>query len=158
MSRPVTPVDPSLWVDAAPFAAHLLHLSASSGVPWAMVAAHAHVPLRAAERLVGVPGTRRLRKLPRALAQRLLAIDPVELSRLRSVWVAAGPASNRVAELVARGVPVTRVARVLVCSPDLVARLADGTPASVPADIALRARVAAETADRALLRRATRAA
>ena len=82
MSRPVTPVDPSLWVDAAPFAAHLLHLSASSGVPWAMVAAHAHVPLRAAERLVGVPGTRRLRKLPRALAQRLLAIDPVELAVL----------------------------------------------------------------------------
>lgn len=151
-------VDPSCWVDAAPFAAHLAHLCSTTGLPWAVVATHAGLSLRTAERLLARDRPNRLRRLPRPLAQRLLSVEPRELLRLRVTWVVADACSRRVAELIGRGVPLPHLARQLGCTTDLVARLADGSPATVTAEVALRARVACETADRASLHSAVRAA
>ncbi len=151
-----TAIDPTAWVDAAPFAAHLTHLASSTGLPWPVVAAYAGVSQRTAARLV--LRRCRLRRIPRLTAQQIIAVRPSELAILRSRWVDAQPSCRRVADLVARGVPLALLARQLGCSPDLVARLADGSPASIPAEVALRARVASETVDRASYARVLRAA
>lgn len=158
MPSPLTRFDPDAWVDAAPFAAHLTHLCDVSGLPWQVAATHAGLPLRTAERLVSGRRGPRLRRLPRSLAQRLLAVEPADLLALGRLWVAAEPTCARVADLVARGVPLRRLAQQLACSVDLVARLADGSPATVSAEVAVRARVACETNDRESLRRVLQAA
>lgn len=158
MPARTTTIDPTTWVDAAPFAAHLGHLCSTTGLPWPVVAAYAGLPLRTAERLVPWTPARRLRRLPRSLAQQVFAVTPEELLRLRGVWVSAEACARRVAELVGRGVPMGRIADQLGCSTDLVARLADGAPATVSAELALRAKVACETADRASLQRVAAAA
>lgn len=156
--RRITPVDPTAWVDAAPFAAHLAHLSNSTGLPWPVVAAHAGVPLRTAERLMAGRRRSRLRRIPRATAQQLFGVEPESLARLGLSAVAADASCRRVAALLGRGVPLLQLARQLGCSADLVARMADGSPATVSAEVALRVRVACETADRACLHRAADAA
>lgn len=158
MSIPLIPFDPDAWVDAAPFAAHLAHLSDATGLPWQVAAAHAGLPQRTAERLLSGRRGLRLRRLPRRLAQRLLAIEPTDLLALGRLRVAAEPTIRRVAELVARGVPLHRLAEQLACTPDVVARLADGSPATVSAEVALRAKAAYETNDRESLRRVLHAA
>ena len=93
MSVPVRTIDPSAWVDAAPFAAHLERLCADADLPWPVVATCAGVSLRTAWRLVG-PGPR-LRRIPRATAQQLWALGPEDLDRLRRTWVWAGPTCRR---------------------------------------------------------------
>lgn len=148
MPAPTIPIDRDSWVDAAPFAAHLAHLCATTGLPWPVVATYAGVSLRAAARLVGGRRGHRLRRLPRPLAQQLLAVTPAQLTGLRRARVPAESSIRRVAHLVGRGVPLPHLARQLGCTTDLVARLADGTPATVTAEVALRARIASETADR----------
>ncbi|HHU39486.1 MAG TPA: hypothetical protein GXZ45_09440 [Propionibacterium sp.] len=153
-----TSIDPTTWVDGAPFAAHLVHLCSTTGLPWSLVAAYAGVPLRTAERLLAPSRRSRLRRLPRSVAQRLIAVTPEELRRLRTSRVPAESCSRRVGHLLGRGVPLAHLARELGCSPDLIARLADGSPATVTAEVALRARVACETADRASLQQALHAA
>lgn len=158
MTTPIIRFDPTAWVDDAPFAAHLAHLSATTGLPWTVVATYAGVPLRAAHRMMAGRRGPRLHRLPHAMARRLLEVSSDELLRLRSTWVAADACHRRVGELVGSGVAVEHLAHLLGCTPDLVARLADGSPTTVTAELALRARVACETADRALFRRALHAA
>lgn len=158
MTTPTTPIDATAWVDAAPFAAHLAYLSATTGVPWPVVAAYAGLSLRSAERLMSSAGAARLRRIPRTSAHQLMAVEPHHLASLRATWVNAEPTVRRVALLVGSGAPITQLAGQLGCRPDLVARLADGEAATVTADIALRARIACETADRERLQRALHAA
>ncbi len=148
MTRIVRIIDPAAWVDAAPFAAHLERLCAGTGLPWQVVAAYAGVSQRAAARLVGVRPRPRLRRIPRTVAQQLWSVTPEELQRLRTTWVAASPTCARVADLVGLGVPLAELADRLACTQALVAALADGTPATVPAVTALRALVAVEAANR----------
>lgn len=156
--RRTTPVDPTAWVDAAPFAAHLAHLCDTTGLPWPVVAVYAGVSLRTAQRLMTGRRGPRLRRVPRSTARQILDVQPEDLARLRTDTVTAEGSSRRVAELLGRGVPLHHLALQLRCSPDLVARLADGSPTTVTAEVALRARVACETADRASLHRAVHAA
>ena len=156
--RRTTPVDPTAWVDAAPFAAHLTHLCDTTDLPWAVVATYAGVPLRTAERLVAGRRGSRLRRIPRTTAQRLIAVQSEELRQLRQCTVVAEACCRRVADLLGRGVSLQHLAHQLGCTPETVARLVDGSPALVSAEIALRARVACETADRASLHRALHAA
>lgn len=163
MSRPVPTIDPTAWVGAAPFAAHLHQLCAASGLPWQVIATFAGVPLRTAARLVPAGGTAegnppRLRRIPRATARRLWSVQADDLHRLRSTWVEAGPTCARVVRLIATGVPPRQVAAHLDCTLGYLERLVDGLPATVTAEVAVRARVAAETADRAFTRRALAAA
>ena len=163
MSRPVRTIDASAWVDAAPFAAHLHQLCAVSGLPWQVIATFAGIPLRTAARLVPavvVPGrtSARLRRIPRQSAQRLWSVQADDLHRLRSTYVEAASTRVRLAHLVAAGVPPHRLAVQLDCPLALVASLVEGGPTWVTAEIAVRARVACETADRALARRALTAA
>ena len=139
MSVPVRTIDPSAWVDAAPFAAHLERLCADADLPWPVVATCAGVSLRTAWRLVG-PGPR-LRRIPRATAQQLWALGPEDLDRLRRTWVWAGPTCTRVAGLVAAGIPVGRVAALLGCTPAATAALLSTTRVNAAARAGLWAQV-----------------
>jgi hypothetical protein len=162
-SRPARTVDTTAWVDAAPFAAHLHRLGATSGLPWQVVATFAGVPLRTAARLVPDAGPTdrrapRLRRIPRSMARRLWSVEADDLRRLRSTWVDGGPTCARVVHLLATGVPPRQLAAHLACTLGYLECLVDSRPATVTAEVAVRARVAAETADRAFTRRALAAA
>lgn len=143
------------WVDAAPFRSHLLHLCGSTGLPWQVLAVHADVPLRLAEKLVaGRPGQR----LPRAQASRLLALTAADLRRLRSASVPAAPTATRLRALLTDGASPAQLGGVLGCTAEHVVVLAAGQLSRTTAELALRVQVLEETALRRCARRASAAA
>lgn len=96
------------WVHAAPFGAHLRYLATTTGVPWAVVARHAGVPVRLAARLMRHPYPARL---PRVAAHRLLSVSPEGLAGLRSAWVPGEPTRIRLDEIRRRGHDPVALAR-----------------------------------------------
>ncbi|WP_232548548.1 hypothetical protein [Propioniciclava soli] len=94
---------PYAWVDAAPFRAHLLHVSTIAGLPWQVVALSAGVSISTATSLVRGRNGRRLRRLPRHAAHLLLAVTPQNVTALSHTWVGGGRTRQRLAELARRG-------------------------------------------------------
>ncbi|MDO5533635.1 MAG: hypothetical protein Q4F65_03150 [Propionibacteriaceae bacterium] len=148
MPRPRPSIDRTIWVDAAPFGAHLTQLCALTGVGWQELALRAGVPLRLAARLTGHGGgSGRLRRIPRQVAEQLWALTLEEVDELKRTSVLAESTCSRVGFLLASGVALPRLAAQLGCSPAFVADLADHRPTHVSALIALRAAAAREMAD-----------
>lgn len=129
------------WVDAAPFRAHLSHLCAATGLPWQVLALHADMPLRMAEKLMaGRPGYR----LPRAQAIRVLSLTAEDVRRLRAGSVPAAPTASRLRLLLGQGVGPARIAGVLGCASEHVLALADGVLTRTTPETALRVQVLEE--------------
>lgn len=63
------------WVQAAPFRALLQHLSESNGLPWAVVAKRAKLPLPLAHSLLFGRGGKPLARIPPDLARQLLDLE-----------------------------------------------------------------------------------
>lgn len=138
------------WVDAAPFRAHLSHLCAATGLPWQVLALHAEMPLRMAEKLMtGRPGYR----LPRTYARRVLGLDAGGVRRLRSASVPAAPTASRLRLLLGQGIGPVRIASALGCTSEHVLALADGVLTRTTKETALRVQVLEEGAWRGRLRR-----
>lgn len=94
---------PYAWVDAAPFRAHLLHVSTIAGLPWQVVALSAGVSISTATSLVRGRNGRRVRRLPRHAAHLLWAVTPQNVTALSHTWVGGGRTRQRLAELARRG-------------------------------------------------------
>jgi hypothetical protein len=74
--------DDYYWVQAAPFRALLDRLIDITGLPWSALAHHGRLPPRLVHHLLFGRGGRRLARIPRDCAQRILALDE---QRLREV-------------------------------------------------------------------------
>ena len=74
--------DDYYWVQAAPFRALLERLIIITGLPWSALAHHGRLPPRLVHRLLFGRDGRRVARIPRDYAQRILAIDE---RRLREV-------------------------------------------------------------------------
>lgn len=143
-----------LWVDAAPFRAHLLSLAGTTGVPWPVIALYAGLPVRLAEALVQGRDGRRVRRIPRECAQRLLEVSAGQVARIEQTWVPAAPTATRMAALIARGVHPQALAEALGEAPELLEGLAEAgpdAPGSVSQALALRVLALREQVDRAAL-------
>lgn len=140
--------DPHAWVDAAPFAAHLRRLAEATGFPATWLAVHADVTVTLAEHLVEGRDGRRLRRLPRHLAARLLRLDAAGIARAARSQVAAGPTAQRLAALRGRGRDLTPLADALGITPSLLGVVADGDALFVPAPWAWASAAALALADR----------
>lgn len=91
------------WVLAAPFRAHLQHLQAATGLPWAVLARTAGVSPSLVRHLVIGRLGRRPRRVSLESATRLLALSPAVLARLAQDRVPAGPTAHQVRQLLATG-------------------------------------------------------
>jgi hypothetical protein len=99
------------WVHAAPFRAHLRLLLDLTGLPWPVMALKAGVSTRLVRRLLFVDRGRRLPKLPRDSALRLLSLNDAALAELGRTWVPADETRRHLAELLAAGCPAPTLAR-----------------------------------------------
>lgn len=91
--------EPPPFVDAAPFAAHLRHVSAGSSLAWPVVALSAEVDLTEAEGLWR--GT--ITQISPGTARRLWAVGPDLRGRLQRRFVDSGPTTRRVRHLLRHG-------------------------------------------------------
>lgn len=98
LDRPKT-----LWVDAAPFRAHLRHVCDATGLPWPVLAMRAGVSLALADHLLHGRGGRRIRRITRDAAQRLLSLSPDAEARLGFEWVSSSLSGRLVTAFVRRG-------------------------------------------------------
>lgn len=70
------------WVQAAPFRALLERLIDITGLPWSAIAHHGRLPPRLVHRLLFGREGRRLARIPRDYARRILALDEQRLCEL----------------------------------------------------------------------------
>lgn len=128
-------------VAAAPFRAHLDHVSACSGVHWSVLALHAGVHVAASRELMLGADTRRVAFIPADMASRILALSPTTAHDLRSTLVSAAPAAAALRRLAGRGWSTGALAQRLRLSQDEVRSLLDGRSARVAAldDLRIRA-------------------
>ena len=70
------------WVQAAPFRALLDRLIDITGLPWSALAHHGRLPPQLVHRLLFGRNGRRLARIPRDCAQRILALDEHRLRDL----------------------------------------------------------------------------
>jgi len=98
------------WVLAAPFRAHLRHLQAATGLPWGVLARAAGVSPSLVQHLVLGRNGRHQRRISRASARRLIALDRAALARLGLDWVPANRTRQQVRRLLADGADPDRLA------------------------------------------------
>ncbi|MGB4272089.1 MAG: hypothetical protein WBJ44_06805 [Propionicimonas sp.] len=94
------------WVLAAPFRAHLVHLQAVTGLPWAALAAQAGVSPTLVDHLVFGRRGRRVTRLAPESAARLLAVTSAGLAALSGAWVPTAATAHRLELLVTDGCSV----------------------------------------------------
>lgn len=82
-----------------------------SGLPWPVLALAADVSPRLLRRLLFPERGRRLPKLPRDSALRLLMLDDARLAQLQGTWVPAEQTRGELAALLACGYPPADLAR-----------------------------------------------
>jgi hypothetical protein len=70
------------WVQADPFRALLDRLIDITGLPWPVLARHGRLPPQLVHRLLYGRDGRRLRRIPREYARRILALDERRLLQL----------------------------------------------------------------------------
>jgi hypothetical protein len=92
-----------LWVDAAPFRAHLQHLMATGPLTVAEVAVLAGISRPAAEHLLRGRSGRRLRRVSPETARLLLAVTPTRVRALRWSGMPADAALEQLSHLRAAG-------------------------------------------------------
>ena len=89
--------DDYYWVQAAPFRALLERLIDITGLPWSALAHHGRLPPRLVHRLLFGRDGRRVARIPRDYARRILALDEHRLREMarreRSVAPSAVPCS-----------------------------------------------------------------
>ena len=73
--------DHDAWVQAAPFRALLARLMDVTGLPWPVLADHGRLPPQLVHRLLYGRDGRRLSRIPRDCACRILALDEGSLVR-----------------------------------------------------------------------------
>lgn len=135
------------WVEAAPFRAHLLHVSASTGIPWPVLAIHADVPQSLAARLLYGTGRRRLLRLPADCASRLLAVTPDVAESLKKRRAPSSATARRLRELRRRGWTLPELATACNAYPAEVEALLDNAPRFIPLVLAHAVRATMATAD-----------
>ncbi|MGV8908660.1 MAG: hypothetical protein ACOH1Y_06720 [Propionicimonas sp.] len=74
--------DDYYWVQAAPFRALLDRLIETTGMPWPALAHHGRLPPRLVHRLLFGRDGRRLARIPRDCARRILDLDELRLREL----------------------------------------------------------------------------
>ncbi|HEY3339533.1 MAG TPA: hypothetical protein VGK18_13600 [Propionicimonas sp.] len=74
--------DHDYWVQAAPFRALLVRLIDVTGLPWPELADHGRLPPQLVHRLLCGRDGRRVSRIPRECARRILALDERRLLRL----------------------------------------------------------------------------
>jgi hypothetical protein len=130
------------WVPAAPFRAHLRLLLDFTGLPWPVIALQADVSPRLVRRLLFVDRGRRLPKLPRDSAIRLLLLNDVSLAELAHTRVPAEETRGHLVELLTQGCPVPRLARYCRLSvPELMKTLSAPSCSELTALLARSARL-----------------
>ncbi|MFV0450867.1 MAG: hypothetical protein ACK5LS_01280 [Propioniciclava sp.] len=129
---PLPPDSTHLWVDAAPFRAHVHHLVTTTGIRWTVIAVVANVPPGLMSRLLFAQGGPPLRRLPLDCARRLVAITPDLLTRLRRASMPAAPTHGRLRELARRGWTTRDLAAALGCPTAEIEVLLSGRARSVP--------------------------
>lgn len=95
---------------AAPFRAHLRLLVDLTGLPWPVFALKAGVPVRLVYRLL-FPDGRRLPRLPRDSALRLLELTDETVAELRHTRVPADDTRQHLAALLGAGCRLEALAR-----------------------------------------------
>ncbi len=114
------------WLDPAPFRAHVIHLTASSGLTPRELAALARVSVRLIQRLVNGRDGRPMRRIDPISAGRLLALTPLEAGLVRSRLVPAERSRSVLLTLRSRGRSVASLARLTGTTATEVEGLAAG--------------------------------
>lgn len=125
------PPTPHSWVDAAPFRAHLSHLSEATGIWWPVLAIHAGVPTHLAARLLFGRGKRRLNRLPTDCARRLLALTPEVIAKLTKRRAPAAATVRRLHVLQRRGWTSSEICHALGCPTATIHDLLSGAVTTV---------------------------
>lgn len=113
-------------IAAAPFRSHLIHECSTAGVPWAVAALHADLPLALVRQLLDVRPGRRVERITPELARRVLALDAHTLTSLDRAHVPAAAARKTLLRLFERGWSASAVARHLHLTGGQVAAIAAG--------------------------------
>ena len=133
-------VEGVVWVDAAPFRAHLAHVMAAGDMSVDVVAAMTGVSLRAARHLLRGRGGRPVRQISANTGRRLLRITSFDARTVRQRLISAHGAVHQLREIEATGLTLANVAaragvdlellrelteqRREVCSPLIAAQVA----------------------------------
>jgi plasmid maintenance system antidote protein VapI len=138
---------PQIWVDAAPFRAHVAHLMAAAGLSVEAVALLAGVHTKAVARLIagqdtGRPAARRIRP---ELARCLLQVRSSDVRALRCRIVGAHTVTGRVRLLRSSGWSEARLAASLGVDRPSLAGLLEGSVTTCTALVAVRAAAAVLT-------------
>jgi hypothetical protein len=131
-----------LWVSAAPFRAHLRLLLDLTGLPWPVMALKAGVSPRLVRRLLFVEQGRRLPKLPRESALRLICLSDAALAELGRTMVPSDQTRQDLSELLTSGCSAPTLARYCrLTVPALMATLETTSCTELTALLASSARV-----------------
>lgn len=112
-----------------------------TGLPWPVLALTAGVSTRLVRRLLFPDRGRRLPKLPRDSALRLLLLDDSRLAQLQETWVPADQVGQQLQSLLDAGYPAADLARY--CRLSVTELLATSTAARCTEQTALLVRAAA---------------
>lgn len=115
-----------VWVDAAPFRAHLAHVMAVGDMSVDVVAAMAGVSSRAARHLLRGRGGRPVRRISAATGRRLLQITSCDARTVRQRLIPARGALRLLGEIRATGLGLGEVARRTTIDEDLLVELVEG--------------------------------
>lgn len=127
---------------SAPFRAHVRQLLDRSDLPWPVVALASGVPPRLVGHLLFPNSRRRLRRLPRDLALRLLHLTEETLAQLRQNLVSAESTQEHLGALLAAGYPPPQLAAYCRLSvAELYAALATPRCSQLTALLARSARI-----------------
>lgn len=122
------PNGPGALVLAAPFRAHIVHLQATTGVHWRIIAQVAGVAPGVVDRLLHGRSGRPRPKLARTDAEALLNVTPRALQALAAKVVPADRAHQALLALYQCGIPVARLAEELHLSRDELDAVLIGAP------------------------------
>jgi hypothetical protein len=104
----------SEWVDAAPFRAHARALITETGLPWRIVAAHAHIAPRALHTLLHGRGNGRpVRQIHITVARSLAATSVESIGEAEKEQTDAGPVRALLDALTRLGVAPLSVSRYI---------------------------------------------
>lgn len=132
--------DPTAWVAADPFRAHLMHLCEATGAPWQVVAMRAGISLRQASHLLFGRRGRRLRRLAPRSARAILRLTVDDVALLPRQWMPAGATASDLRLLESWGHPVHTVAREAGVAATTLCAVRSGSARHVTAEFALRVR------------------
>lgn len=118
--------DGVVWVDAAPFRAHLAHVMAVGDMSVDVVAAMTGVSLRAARHLLRGRGGRPVRRISAETGRRLLRITSFDARTVRQRLVSSRGAVMQLGEIRTTGLPLIEVARRSGIDEDLLVELVEG--------------------------------